>query len=90
VRDDEDRARGPGVADRRSNWFAFEVRTASAPPSRAQVLWAYTSRSFYTGFALTRCSRSAQFQAFLWGRRSLVGPVVGAAWIGPAQAEYFA
>jgi branched-chain amino acid transport system permease protein len=88
VRDDEDRARGLGVQTELVKLVAF---TLSAGLTAAfGAVWAYYITFLYPGFAIDPLlALGAVLMAFLGGRRTLWGPVVGAALIAPAQA-YFA
>jgi branched-chain amino acid transport system permease protein len=88
VRDDEDRARGLGVQTELVKLVAF---SASAGLTAAfGAVWAYYISYVFPGFAIDPLlSLGAILMAFLGGRRTLWGPVVGAALIVPAQ-QYFA
>ncbi len=88
VRDDEDRARGLGVQTELVKLVAFAVSAGLTAAFGA--VWAYYITFVYPGFAFDPLlALGAILMAFLGGRRSLWGPVVGAALIGPAQ-QYFA
>jgi branched-chain amino acid transport system permease protein len=88
VRDDEDRARGLGVQTELVKLVAFAVSAGLFAAFGA--VWAYYISFLYPGFAIDPLlALGAVLMAFLGGRRTLWGPVVGAALIGPAQ-QYFA
>jgi branched-chain amino acid transport system permease protein len=88
VRDDEDRARGLGVQTELVKLAAFAVSAGLTAAFGA--VWAYYISFLYPGFAIDPLlALGAVLMAFLGGRRTLWGPVVGAALIGPAQ-QYFA
>jgi branched-chain amino acid transport system permease protein len=88
VRDDEDRARGLGVQTELVKLVAFAVSAGLTAAFGA--VWAYYITFLYPGFAVDPLlALGAVLMAFLGGRRTLWGPVVGAALIGPAQ-QYFA
>ncbi len=88
VRDDEDRARGLGVQTELVKLVAFTVSAGLTAAFGA--VWAYYITFLYPGFAIDPLlALGAVLMAFLGGRRTLWGPVVGAALIAPAQA-YFA
>jgi branched-chain amino acid transport system permease protein len=88
VRDDEDRARGLGVQTELVKLAAFAVSAGLFAAFGA--VWAYYISFLYPGFAIDPLlALGAVLMAFLGGRRTLWGPVVGAALIGPAQ-QYFA
>jgi branched-chain amino acid transport system permease protein len=88
VRDDEDRARGLGVQTELVKLVAFSV-SAGLTASFGAV-WAYYISYVFPGFAIDPLlSLGAILMAFLGGRRTLWGPVIGAALIVPAQ-QYFA
>lgn len=88
VRDDEDRARGLGVQTELVKLVAFAVSAGLTAAFGA--VWAYYISFLYPGFAIDPLlALGAVLMAFLGGRRTLWGPVVGAALIGPAQ-QYFA
>ncbi len=88
VRDDEDRARGLGVQTELVKMIAFAVSAGLTAAFGA--VWAYYISFLYPGFAIDPLlALGAILMAFLGGRRTLWGPVVGAALIGPAQ-QYFA
>ena len=78
IRDDEDRARGLGVAHRgRPSWSPSRQRRAHRDGRRASgpTTWASSIRSSRS----TRWSRSAMvLMAFLGGKGTLWGPVLGA------------
>jgi branched-chain amino acid transport system permease protein len=88
VRDDEDRARGLGVQTEMVKLVAF---SASAGLTAAfGAVWAYYISYVFPAFAIDPLlSLGAILMAFLGGRRTLWGPVVGATLIVPAQ-QYFA
>ncbi len=88
VRDDEDRARGLGVQTELVKLVAFAVSAGLTAAFGA--VWAYYISFLYPGFAIDPLlALGAVLMAFLGGRRTLWGPVVGAALIGPAQ-QYLA
>jgi branched-chain amino acid transport system permease protein len=88
VRDDEDRARGLGVPTELVKLVAFAVSAGLTAAFGA--VWAYYLTFLYPGFAIDPLlTLGAILMAFLGGRRTLWGPVAGAALIGPAQ-QYFA
>jgi branched-chain amino acid transport system permease protein len=88
VRDDEDRARGLGVQTELVKMIAFAVSAGLTAAFGA--VWAYYISFLYPGFAIDPLlALGAILMAFLGGRRTLWGPVVGAALIVPAQ-QYFA
>jgi branched-chain amino acid transport system permease protein len=88
VRDDEDRARGLGVPTELVKLVAFAVSAGLTAAFGA--VWAYYITFVYPGFAFDPLlALGAILMAFLGGRRSLWGPLIGAALIGPAQ-QYFA
>jgi branched-chain amino acid transport system permease protein len=88
VRDDEDRARGLGVQTELVKLVAFCVSAGLTAAFGA--VWAYYISYVFPGFAIDPLlSLGAILMAFLGGRRTLWGPVVGAALIVPAQ-QYFA
>ena len=88
VRDDEDRARGLGVQTELIKLVAFAVSAGLTAAFGA--VWAYYIAYIFPGFAIDPLlSLGAILMAFLGGRRTLWGPVVGAALIVPAQ-QYFA
>jgi branched-chain amino acid transport system permease protein len=88
VRDDEDRARGLGVQTEFVKLVAFAVSAGLTAAFGA--VWAYYITYVFPGFAIDPLlSLGAILMAFLGGRRTLWGPVVGAALIVPAQ-QYFA
>jgi branched-chain amino acid transport system permease protein len=88
VRDDEDRARGLGVPTELVKMVAFAVSAGLTAAFGA--VWAYYISFVFPGFAFDPLlALGAILMAFLGGRRTLWGPVVGAALIGPAQ-QYFA
>jgi branched-chain amino acid transport system permease protein len=88
VRDDEDRARGLGVQTELVKMVAFAVSAGLTAAFGA--VWAYYITYVFPGFAIDPLlSLGAILMAFLGGRRTLWGPVVGAALIVPAQ-QYFA
>jgi branched-chain amino acid transport system permease protein len=88
VRDDEDRARGLGVQTELVKMIAFAVSAGLTAAFGA--VWAYYIAFLYPGFAFDPLlALGAILMAFLGGRRTLWGPVVGAALIVPAQ-QYFA
>jgi branched-chain amino acid transport system permease protein len=88
VRDDEDRARGLGVQTELVKMVAFAVSAGLTAGFGA--VWAYYITYIYPGFAIDPLlSLGAILMAFLGGRRTLWGPVVGAALVVPAQ-QYFA
>jgi branched-chain amino acid transport system permease protein len=88
VRDDEDRARGLGVQTELVKLVAFAVSAGLTAAFGA--VWAYYVTFLYPGFAIDPLlALGAILMAFLGGRRTLWGPVVGAALIVPAQ-QYFA
>jgi branched-chain amino acid transport system permease protein len=88
VRDDEDRARGLGVQTELVKLVAFVVSAGLTAGFGA--VWAYYITYIYPGFAIDPLlSLGAILMAFLGGRRTLWGPVVGAALVVPAQ-QYFA
>jgi branched-chain amino acid transport system permease protein len=88
LRDDEDRARGLGVQTELIKLVAFAVSAGLTAAFGA--VWAYYISFLYPGFAVDPLlALGAVLMAFLGGRRTLWGPVVGAALIGPAQ-QYFA
>lgn len=88
VRDDEDRARGLGVQTELVKLVAFAV--SAGLTAAIGAVWAYYISFLYPGFAIDPLlALGAVLMAFLGGRRTLWGPVVGAALIGPAQ-QYFA
>ncbi len=88
VRDDEDRARGLGVQTEMVKLVAFAVSAGLTAAFGA--VWAYYISFLYPGFAIDPLlALGAILMAFLGGRRTLWGPVIGAALIGPAQ-QYFA
>jgi branched-chain amino acid transport system permease protein len=88
VRDDEDRARGLGVQTELVKLVAFAVSAGLTAAFGA--VWAYYITYVFPGFAIDPLlSLGAILMAFLGGRRTLWGPVVGAALIVPAQ-QYFA
>ena len=88
VRDDEDRARGLGVQTELVKQVAFTVSAGLTAGFGA--VWAYYISFLYPGFAIDPLlALGAVLMAFLGGRRTLWGPVVGAVLIAPAQA-YFA
>ena len=84
VRDDEDRARGLGVQTELVKLVAFAVSAGLTAAFGA--VWAYYITYVFPGFAIDPLlSLGAILMAFLGGRRTLWGPVVGAALIVPAQ-----
>ncbi|MEV7345896.1 branched-chain amino acid ABC transporter permease [Streptomyces sp. NPDC093544] len=88
VRDDEDRARGLGVQTELVKMAAFALSAGLTAGFGA--VWAYYITYVYPPFAFDPLlSLGAVLMAFLGGRRTLWGPVVGAALIVPAQ-QYFA
>jgi branched-chain amino acid transport system permease protein len=88
VRDDEDRARGLGVQTEFVKLVAFALSAGLTAAFGA--VWAYYITYVFPGFAIDPLlSLGAILMAFLGGRRTLWGPVVGAALIVPAQ-QYFA
>jgi branched-chain amino acid transport system permease protein len=88
IRDDEDRARGLGVQTGISKLAAFNVSAGFWAAFGA--VWAYYITFLYPGFAIDPLmSLGAVLMAFLGGRQSLWGPVLGAALIVPAQ-QYLA
>jgi branched-chain amino acid transport system permease protein len=88
VRDDEDRARGLGVQTELVKMVAFT--TSAGLTAAFGAVWAYYISYVFPGFAVDPLlSLGAILVAFLGGRRTLWGPVVGAALIVPAQ-QYFA
>jgi branched-chain amino acid transport system permease protein len=88
VRDDEDRARGLGVQTEGVKLVAFTVSAGLTAAFGA--VWAYYISYVFPAFAIDPLlSLGAILMAFLGGRRTLWGPVVGAALIVPAQ-QYFA
>jgi branched-chain amino acid transport system permease protein len=88
VRDDEDRARGLGVQTELVKLVAFAVSAGLTAAFGA--VWAYYITFLYPGFAIDPLlALGAILMAFLGGRRTLWGPVAGAALIVPAQ-QYFA
>jgi branched-chain amino acid transport system permease protein len=88
VRDDEDRARGLGVQTELVKLVAFAVSAGLTAAFGA--VWAYYITYVFPGFAIDPLlSLGAILMAFLGGRRTLWGPIVGAALIVPAQ-QYFA
>jgi branched-chain amino acid transport system permease protein len=88
VRDDEDRARGLGVQTELVKLVAFAVSAGLTAAFGA--VWAYYISFLYPGFAIDPLlALGTILMAFLGGRRTLWGPVAGAALIGPAQ-QYFA
>jgi branched-chain amino acid transport system permease protein len=88
VRDDEDRARGLGVQTELVKLVAFAVSAGLTAAFGA--VWAYYTTFLYPGFAIDPLlALGAILMAFLGGRRTLWGPVVGAALLVPAQ-QYFA
>ncbi|MFD4530202.1 branched-chain amino acid ABC transporter permease [Streptomyces sp. NPDC058470] len=88
VRDDEDRARGLGVQTELVKMVAFALSAGLTAGFGA--VWAYYITYVYPPFAFDPLlSLGAVLMAFLGGRRTLWGPVVGAALIVPAQ-QYFA
>ncbi|HWG27202.1 branched-chain amino acid ABC transporter permease [Actinospica sp.] len=88
VRDDEDRARGLGVQTEAVKLLAF-VLSAGLTAAFGAV-WAYYISYIVPGFAFDPLlSLVAVLMAFLGGRTTLWGPVVGAVLVGPAQ-QYFA
>ncbi|MDX6419844.1 MAG: hypothetical protein QOG28_4464, partial [Trebonia sp.] len=88
VRDDEDRARGLGVQTELVKLVAFSVSAGLTAAFGA--VWAYYISYVFPGFAIDPLlSLGAILMAFLGGRRTLWGPVIGAALIVPAQ-QYFA
>src|SRR6202035_2575014 len=88
VRDDEDRARGLGVQTELVKLVAFAV--SAGLTAAIGAVWAYYISFLYPGFAIDPLlALGTILMAFLGGRRTLWGPVAGAALIGPAQ-QYFA
>jgi branched-chain amino acid transport system permease protein len=88
VRDDEDRARGLGVQTELVKLVAFALSAGLTAGFGA--VWAYYVTFVFPGFAIDPLlSLGVILMAFLGGRRTLWGPVVGAALIVPAQ-QYFA
>jgi branched-chain amino acid transport system permease protein len=88
VRDDEDRARGLGVQTELVKLVAFSVSAGLTAAFGA--VWAYYITFINPGFAIDPLlALGAILMAFLGGRRTLWGPVVGAALVVPAQS-YFA
>ena len=88
VRDDEDRARGLGVQTELVKMVAFALSAGLTATFGA--VWAYYIGYINPGFAIDPIlSLGAILMAFLGGRRTLWGPVVGAALVVPAQ-QYFA
>lgn len=88
VRDDEDRARGLGVQTELVKLVAFAL--SSGLTAAFGAVWAYYVTFVFPGFAIDPLlSLGVILMAFLGGRRTLWGPVVGAALIVPAQ-QYFA
>jgi branched-chain amino acid transport system permease protein len=88
VRDDEDRARGQGVQTELVKLVAFA--SSAGLTAAFGAVWAYYITFIFPGFAIDPLlSLGAILMAFLGGRRSLWGPVVGAALVVPAQ-QYFA
>ncbi|MCU1455844.1 MAG: branched-chain amino acid transporter permease [Acidimicrobiales bacterium] len=88
VRDDEDRARGLGVQTELVKLIAFSLSAGLTAAFGA--VWAYYISYVFPGFAIDPLlSLGAILMAFLGGRHTLWGPVVGAALIVPAQ-QYFA
>lgn len=88
IRDDEDRARGLGVQTEVVKLVAFA--TSSGLTAAFGAIWAYYITFVYPGFAIDPLlSLGAVLMAFLGGRQSLWGPVIGAALVVPAQ-QYFA
>ena len=88
VRDDEDRARGLGVQTETVKLLAFVVSAGLTAAFGA--VWAYYISYIVPGFAFDPLlSLVAVLMAFLGGRNTLWGPIVGAVLVGPAQ-QYFA
>jgi branched-chain amino acid transport system permease protein len=88
VRDDEDRARGLGVQTEAVKLVAFT--TSAGLTAAFGAVWAYYISYIVPGFAFDPLlSLVAVLMAFLGGRVTLWGPVVGAVLVGPAQ-QYFA
>ncbi|MEY2522290.1 MAG: hypothetical protein QOJ66_855 [Ilumatobacteraceae bacterium] len=88
VRDDEDRARGLGVQTELVKLIAFSMSAGLTAAFGA--VWAYYIAYVFPGFAIDPLlSLGAILMAFLGGRGTLWGPVVGAALVVPAQ-QYFA
>ena len=88
VRDDEDRARGLGVQTEAVKLVAFT--TSAGLTAAFGAVWAYYVGYIVPGFAFDPLlSLVAVLMAFLGGRVTLWGPVVGAVLVGPAQ-QYFA
>jgi branched-chain amino acid transport system permease protein len=88
IRDDEDRARGLGVQTEVTKLIAFNISAGFWAAFGA--VWAYYITFIYPGFAIDPLmALGAVLMAFLGGRQSLWGPVLGAALVVPAQ-QYLA
>jgi branched-chain amino acid transport system permease protein len=88
VRADEDKARGIGVHVTGTKVVAFAVSVAIA--AMAGGVWAYYESFIYPQFAIDPLVTIGMvLMAFLGGRATLWGPVLGAFILEPAQ-QYFA
>ncbi|MGZ4386337.1 MAG: branched-chain amino acid ABC transporter permease [Gaiellaceae bacterium] len=87
IRDDEDRARGLGVQTKLAKLTAFALSAALV--AMAGGVWAYYSFQVYPGFAFDPLVTIGMvLMAYLGGRGTLWGPVLGAFILVPAQ-RYF-
>jgi branched-chain amino acid transport system permease protein len=87
IRDDEDRARGLGVQTTLAKLIAFALSAALV--AMAGGVWAYYSFQVYPGFAFDPLVTIGMvLMAYLGGRGTLWGPVLGAFILMPAQ-RYF-
>jgi branched-chain amino acid transport system permease protein len=84
IRDDEDRARGLGVQTTLAKLTAFALSAALV--AMAGGVWAYYSFQVYPGFAFDPLVTIGMvLMAYLGGRGTVWGPVLGAFILVPAQ-----